>query len=249
MSIQLTGIPSNYSTPGDFLELNLGVGPAGIGAGQYVALLIGNKLDSGIGDVDTSVYGPNTDPPAQSETDVVTLAGAGSEAHRLWRRFRMTNKTTPLYMIFPSDPEGTPGVATIVLSVVPSSAAVLRCVIGDEVIDTSMAKSQSLASIGAAAVAQINNRTWLPVTAAFLTDTFTFTSKNTGTRANQIRVRMTVIGSATAATTVVTPNNVATALSGGTGEDDWTDALSIRSTLALIPAGSAARMTSPQGAA
>ena len=87
MSIQLTGIPSNYATPGDFLELNLGVGPAGIGTGEYGALIIANKTDAGKGTVDTYVYGPNTDPPAQSETDVIDLAGAGSEAHRLCRRF------------------------------------------------------------------------------------------------------------------------------------------------------------------
>jgi phage tail sheath gpL-like len=223
MSIQLTGIPANYATPGDYLELNLGVGPAGIGDGQYAAIIIANKTSSGSGTADTYVYGPNTDPPVQSETDVIAVAGPGSEAHRLWRRFRMTNKTTPVYLVFPADAGGTAGSTTCVLANASTGAAVLRCIVGDEVIDTPITNGQAIASLGAAAVIQINNRTHLPVTAAFVTDTFTFTSKNTGPRANEIRVRMLIVGGTTA--TTVTPNNTSTALTSGATEDSWTNAL------------------------
>jgi len=223
MSIELTGIPSGWATPGDYLELNLGVGPAGAGTNQYVALIIGNKTASGSGTVDTSIYGPDTTPSVQSETDVVAVAGAGSEAHRLWRRFRQTNKGTPVYMIFPADAAGTPGTTTVVLSNTSTGSAALRCWVGDEVIDTPIANGDLIATVGAAAVIQINSRTHLPVTVAFVTDTFTFTSKNTGPRANEIRVRMAIVNGSTA--TTVTPNNVATALTSGATEDSWTNAL------------------------
>jgi len=223
MSVELTGIPSGWATPGDYLELNLGVGPSGAGTNQYVALIIANKTASGSGVVDTTVYGPETTPPVQSERDVIAVAGDGSEAHRLWRRFRMTNKGTPVYLVFPADAAGTPGTATTVIANTSTGSAALRCWVGDEVIDTPIANGQLIAAIGAAAVIQINSRTHLPVTVAFVTDTFTFTSKNTGPRANEIRVRMAIVNGTTA--TTVTPNNVATALTGGATEDSWTNAL------------------------
>lgn len=222
--IELTGIPSNYATPGDYLELNLGVGPTGIGEGQYAALIIANKTSAGSATVGTEIYGPDTSPVLQSETDAIAILGAGSEAHRLWRAFRKTNRTTPLYVVCPADAAGTAGSTTCVLANASTGSATLRCWIQDEVIDTPIANAQSIASLGAAAVIQINSRTQLPVTVAFVTDTFTFTSKNTGPRANEIRVRMAIVNGSTA--TTVTPNNVSTALTSGATEDSWTTALS-----------------------
>lgn len=223
MAIQVTGIPSGYATPGDYLEINFGVGPGSGSGGVYSALIIANKTASGSGAVATNIYGPDTSPAVQTEADVIAVAGPGSEAHRLWRRFRMTNKTTPLYMVFPADAGGTAGSTTCVLANASTGSAVLRTWVGDTPIDTSIANGDSLATIGAAAVIQINNHTELPVTAAFVTDTFTFTSKNTGPRANEIRVRMQIISGTTA--TTVTPNNVSTALTSGATEDSWTTAL------------------------
>jgi phage tail sheath gpL-like len=223
MAIELTGIPSNWATPGDYLQLNLGVGPTGIGAGQYNALIIANKTSAGSGTTETVIYGPDTSPSIQSETDVIAIAGAGSEAHRMWRRFRQTNRTTKLYMVFPPDAAGTAGSTTCVLANASTGSATLRCWVGDEEIDTPISNGQSIASLGAAAVIQINSRTHLPVTVAFVTDTFTFTSKNTGPRANEIRVRMAIVNGTTA--TTVTPNNVSTALTSGATEDSWTNTL------------------------
>lgn len=223
MSIELTGIPANWATPGDYLELNLGVGPTGIGEGDYSILIIGNMTSAGAGTAATTVYGPDTPTPMQSETDVIRLSGDGSEFHRLWRRARQTNRSTKLYGIFITDGGGTAGSTTCVLTNASTGSAALRCWVGDEVIDTPISNGQSIAALGAAAVIQINSRTFLPVTVAFVTDTFTFTSKNTGPRANEIRVRMAIVNGTTA--TTVTPNNVATALTSGATEDSWTTAL------------------------
>lgn len=222
-TVELTGIPANYATPGDYLQLNLGVGPTGGDSGQYAILIIGNKTSAGSGTVNTEIYGPDSSPAMQSETDVIAIAGDGSEAHRLWRRVRQINRTTPVYMVFPTDAAGTAGSTTCVLANASTGAAALRCWVGDEAIDTPIDSGQSIASLGAAAVIQINSRTHLPVTVAFVTDTFTFTSKNTGPRANEIRVRMAIVNGSTA--TTVTPNNVSTALTSGATEDSWTTAL------------------------
>jgi phage tail sheath gpL-like len=223
MSISVTGVPAGYWTPGDYLELNIGVGPGSTGVGQYYGLIMANKTASGSGTVDTYIYGPDTTPAVQSEADVIAVAGAGSEAHRLWKRFRATNTVTPLYFVFPADAAGTAGSTTTVLANVSTGTAVLRTWVGDTVIDTSIANAQAIASIGAAAVVDIMNRTELPVTVAFVTNTFTFTSKNTGPRANEIRVRQAIVNVTTA--TTVTPNNVSTALMSGATDDSWTNAL------------------------
>lgn len=223
MAISLTGITSNLATPGDYLELSLGVGPGGIGVGPYDAILIGNKTSSGSGTADTVIYGPDTTPSIQTEADVIAVAGPGSEAHRLWRAFRKTNKSTRVYMIFPADAAGTAGSGTLVLTNASTGAAALRIWVGDEATDTPITNGQSIAALGAAAAIQVNNKTHLPVTVAFVTDTFTFTSKNTGPRANEIRIRGAIVNGTTA--TTVTPNNTSTALTSGATEDSWTTAL------------------------
>lgn len=224
MTINVTGIPSSYATPGDYLEINFGVGPGAGGGGVYNALLIGNKTASGSATTDTYIYGPDTSPVMQTETDVINLFGAGSELHRLWSRFRMTNKTTPLYAIAAADAAGTAGSTTAVLANASTGSAVLRCWVGDTAIDTQINNGDAIATIGANAVIQINNHTELPVTVGFNTATLTFTAKNTGPRTNEIRVRMQIINGSTA--TTITPNNVSTALTSGATEDSWTTALS-----------------------
>jgi phage tail sheath gpL-like len=141
----------------------------------------------------------------------------------MWRRFRATNTTTPLYFVFPADAAGTAGSTTTVLATTSSGSAVLRTWVGDTVIDTPIANGDVIATVGAAAAIQINNHTELPVTVAFVTNTFTFTAKNTGPRTNEIRVRQAIVSGTTAMT--VTPNNVSTALTSGATEDSWTNAL------------------------
>lgn len=224
MSITVTGIPSGYATPGDFVEINFGVGPFGAGAG-YGALLIANRTSAGSGTDDTVVYGPNTEPPLQSEADVIAIAGPGSEAHREWRRFRAVNKTTPLSMILPADAGGTAATATLVLANASAGNAVLRIWVGDEAADTSITNGMAVDTLGAAAVISVNNKTHFPVTVAYnsSTDTFTFTAKNTGPRGNEIRIRAAIVQGTTA--TTVTPNNVSTAMTGGATSDSWTSAL------------------------
>jgi phage tail sheath gpL-like len=224
MTISVVGVPSGYATAGDFLQINFGVGPSATGAGIYGSLLFGNKTSAGVGTVDTVVYGPSSSPPLQSEADVISLAGAGSEAHRLWLKFRATNKTTPLYLVIPAEPSGNQATATVAIATTATCNGTLRIFCGSESVAVAVASGDTPAVQGANAVIQINNKTSWPVTASG-TSTITFTAKQKGIRGNEIRVRAVYQDLDGTIASTLTPNNTSTALTGGTTEDDWTNAL------------------------
>lgn len=223
MPIEVTGIPVSYATPGDFLQISFGVGPFGNGVGTN-ALLVGNMTSAGAATAGTQVYGPGSDIPLQSETDCIGLFGAGSELHRMWRRFRRVNTTTPLFAIAVADPGGTAGSTTVAIATTATATGVLRVWVGDESCDTTINLNDTAATIGANAVIQINNNTHWPVTASG-TSTITFTSKQTGPRANEIRVRAAIVQTSGTIATTLTPNNTSTALTAGATDDSWTTAL------------------------
>ncbi len=224
MTISVTGIPSGYATPGDFFQISFGVGPAVVGQGSRV-LLVGNRSTAGGATLDTVVYGPNSLIPLQSEKDAIDLFGTGSELHRMWRRFRLTNKTTQLFAIAATESVGAAATGTLVLATVPTANGTLRIWVGDESFDTPLHLGDSIATIGAAAAVQGNNLTHLPVTFGFNTATLTATARNKGLRSNEIRLRGAIIQTDGTIATTVTPNNTSTALTGGTTSDSWTAAL------------------------
>src|SRR3954470_390770 len=103
----MTGVSDSYAVPGTLVEIRFGVGPSGGANQERVALIIGNKTSAGTATVDTVVYGPTSQPPMRTETDVIALFGTGSEAHRMYRRFVAVNKSTPVYIIAPTASGGT----------------------------------------------------------------------------------------------------------------------------------------------
>jgi len=225
MSIEVTGIPANYATPGDFMQLSFGVGQAGIGTGQYAALLIGNMTSSGSATHSTVVYGPSSTVPMQSETDVIALFGPGSELHRMWRRFRRVNTTTPLYAIATSDSGGTASSTTIVLATNATANATLRVWHGDDVCDSTIVSGDTPTTAGDKLVIAINNKTEWPFTAANATGTVTLTSKCKTPRANELRVKAAIVLPTGTIAMTVTPNDTSTAFTSGATEDSWTTAL------------------------
>jgi phage tail sheath gpL-like len=225
------GVPTEYPVPGDFLQINFGVGPGGADQGAYGVLIVANKTTAGSGTVDTVVYGPNSTPSLQTETDVITLAGSGSEAHRMWLRVRSVFDLAatlgvtppPIYMVFPTESVGGQASLDSLIANTSTAASVLRYYCEDDFVDVQITNGQTVNSIGAALVAAINNQTRWPITAGFNTGTgvMTVTAKQHGPRGNEIRV-WAVFLQPTASTIA---NNVSTPLAGGTTEDSWTTAL------------------------
>lgn len=224
------GVPIDYPVPGDFLQINFGVGPGGGDQGTYGILIIANKTSDGHGTVDTQVYGPNTTPPLQTETDVIYLAGAGSEAHRIWLRVRavLDIATTigvtppPVYMIFPTESGGTAASLAFTVANTSTGAAVLRFYCEDDFVDVNIGATAVIGTTGAALVTAINNKTSWPITASFSTPDVTVLAKQKGPRGNEIRCWAQIISGTTAQTIT---NNTSTALSSGATADSWTTAL------------------------
>lgn len=221
--IVLAGIAANDPTPNPaYIEVNFAQGASGGDSSEYEILLLGNKTSSGSATVDTAIYGPDSLVPMQTEADVISLFGPGSELHRMWRRVNKINKSTTVRAIAVTESAGTAASGTIVLATTATGSGSIRVWVGDEFVDTSVASGDTIATIGAAIAANINAKTHWAVTAAFNTATLTLTAKQKGPRGNDIRFQATTIGSIG---TTLTGGATDTALTSGATADDNTAAL------------------------
>jgi phage tail sheath gpL-like len=188
-SINLQGLALNNATPMYALEIDFAVGqPAGIGS-QRPMLLMGNMTTAGTATADTVIYGPDTPIQCQQESDVITLFGAGSELHRMFRRVVKIQQVVSIYFIAVTASSGTAATLTFTLLNVPTGNGNVRVWIDDEYVDTGFLASATLTSITAAIVANCNNKTYWAVTGAQATvttsnDSVMFTAKIKGPRGN-----------------------------------------------------------------
>lgn len=202
-SIVVTGVGSNYATPGEFLEINYAQGDAAGDSGQSRVLLVGNKLSTGSATTNTVIYGPDTATQCVTETDVINLFGRKSELYRGWKRFTKVNKTTPLYLLAVTESAGVAASIQFTVASAATGSGIARVYIGDEFVDATITSGDAAATIGAAIVTAINSKLEWPVTASGTT-TITVTASQLGPRGNWLR-----------AMTYITPG-ITTTLSGGT---------------------------------
>lgn len=222
-SVNLVGFSASDPVPGEYIEVNFAQGDASLANGLYAALLLGNKTSAGSATEDTVVYGPTTPTSLGSEADAIALFGAGSELHRLYRRFVDVNKTTPIYALAVA--EGGSAVAatgTVTVATTATGAGTLRVWVGDEFVDTGFVSGDTVTTIAAAAVININARTYWPCTASNVAGVITLLAKQGGTRGNLIRYMAQILP--TTSGTTVTPL-ASTAFSGGSVTDSLTAAL------------------------
>lgn len=218
-SIVLTGLAASDPVPGVYVEVNFAQGPA-TGSGQQRAILVlANKSSSGGATENSVIYGPDTIVPLQTEADMIALGGAGSEAHRMFRRIAAINKTTPVYWVFVAASAGTAASATIVLATTASGNGNHRVWVGDEYVDTAIASGQTVTAIGDNVAANINAMTHWPVTAVNASGTITITAKVKGPRGNWIRY-MAAITAGIGTTTTATSDAFLT--SGATADSNTT---------------------------
>jgi phage tail sheath gpL-like len=224
-SIVLTGIPADYALPGNYIEVNLGVGPVNGSSLDYPILLMGNKTTAGIATADTVVYGPTTATPLQTENDVISLFGTGSELHRMWLRVTDAkvgagNQTTAVYAIAVAESAGVAATGTITYTGTATAATSTRVWVGSEFVDTTIANGDTPTVIAANVAANINTKTRWAVTATASVGAVTITCKNKGPRGNFIRYSAMVVSST--ATTTVSPTAVTNMASGATADVNTT---------------------------
>lgn len=221
-SIVLTGIGANYFTPGNFLEINFAQGAAAGSGSRYSALLIGNRSTAGSATVDTTIYGPDTQVPAQTETDVITLFGNGSPIHRGWRRFTKNNKGTSLYMLAVTESAGVAATGVFTITGPATSSGTIRTYVVDDYVDTTINSGDSATTIAAAIKANVNAKLYWPVTGNNAAGVFTYTAKVKGPRGNFVTYQNQIISGAAGVTTT---NTAQSKLSAGATLDSSTTAL------------------------
>lgn len=225
-SIVLPGLAASDPVPGVYINTAFAQGPAAGDSSPRSILCIANKITSAAGTAGTVIYGPTSLTPLQTEDDMIALAGAGSEAHRMFRRIAAVNKDTEVNWVFVADPAGTAATGTFVIANTATGNGAHRCWVGDEFVDTSIATGDAVDTIGAAIVVSINSKTHWPVTAAYNSgsDTVTLTAKQTGPRGNWIRFQCAILSGGTSIATTTTATSDAF-LSGGATADSNTTAL------------------------
>lgn len=221
-SIVLTGLSANDPVPGSYLEINFAQGNAAGFAGERSILLLGNLLSTGTGTVDSEIYGPDSAVPLQTEADCVSLFGAGSELHRMFRRVTKVNNDSKVYALAVTESAGSKATGAVTLASAATANGNLRIWLNDEFVDTAIVSGDSAATIATAAVANINAQTHWPVTAAVTTTSVvTMTAKQKGLRGNWLRFKSLI----TSGVTTTATGGVDAFFSGGTTADSNTTAL------------------------
>lgn len=220
-SIPITGLSSSDPKPGIYIETAFAQGPSSGDSGPSTILVLANKIPAGSAVVNSEIYGPDTTTPLKGEADMIALAGAGSEAHRMFLRMVPTNTTTPIYWLFVAESAGAAATGTITITGPATKAGNVRVWVGDEAVEVPFANAATATTIGDAVAAAINGKTSWPVTAANATGTVTLTAKNKGPRGNEIRFQCVLVAGAGAAFSPA----VDTAFTGGTTADSNTTAL------------------------
>lgn len=219
------GLTSNEPTPGVFMEVNFAQGPS-VGSGLTRAILVlANKLTTGDATVETEIYGPDTLVQIQTEPQMIARAGAGSEAHRLFRRMAAVGGESgpPIYWCFVAESAGAKATGTITIATNATGPATLRIWVGDEFADTGVFTADTPTIIATAAVAAINAKTHWAVTATNVAGVITITSKQNGLRGNLIRFQAAIIAPASVGTTTTATTDAF--LAGGTTADSNVNAL------------------------
>lgn len=227
-SIVLTGLSADYPNPGVFTEVNYAQGSSAGGSTSYPALILANKLSTGSGTLDTVVYGPDTPVPIQREADIIALAGAGSEAHRMFRAFTAVNKRTALYFLFVTESAGVAASKNTTFTTTATGNGTLRVYVGgaftpgEEFVDVPIAIGDTPEVIETNAIAKVNAQTHWPVTGSSGgTGVLTLTAKQKGPRGNDIVIQMQI----TSGIGTTVDNTARTVLASGATADSNTTAL------------------------
>jgi phage tail sheath gpL-like len=220
------GLTTNEPLPGVYLETNFAQGPA-IGSGLTRAILVlANRLAGGDATVDTTIYGPDTAVPLQTEAQMIARAGAGSEAHRMFRRMAAITggqNGPPVYWLFVSESAGASATATITLATTATGPATFRVFVGDSSVDTGVFTGDTPTITAAAAVANINARTEWPVIASNVAGVITLTAKQKGLRGNWLRLQAAILATVSPAMTTTATTDAF--FTGGTTADSNATAL------------------------
>ncbi len=174
------GYPSSYRAPFTAMQLLFGQGPSNAPAGPRAALYVGPMTSAGSATV-------NTRYEITSEGDAITLFGNGSPLHRAIRAHLLASTLGQVFAIAYAATSGA-GVATATATITftmssgsnPTATGSVTSYVCGEAITTAFTTADTVTTIAAALVAQINAKVWLPVIASNSGGVVTLTAKVAG---------------------------------------------------------------------
>lgn len=224
-AIVVPGLSSDDPVPGNYLSIDFAQGESAGSGSPIEVLLMGNMLSTGSATADTIVYGPDTVVQLQTEQDAINLFGAGSELHRMFRRFVAVNKSTTLRAIAVTESAGAQATGTFRFVGTATANGTAKLYVHDEVIEVGIATLDTASTAATNMAAAINQQThWGVTAAATATGTWgfvTLTAKQKGPRGNEIRYQPGI----TPSIGLTVPTAVDLAMAGGATADSNTAAL------------------------
>jgi phage tail sheath gpL-like len=158
-TIRLTGVADNFRDPSALAEIKFAQGPANAALGAREAVVVGPKLATGTATVNTLYSLPD-------EATAALLAGSGSPAHRLARKYLQYGSAPALYGVFYTPTGGTAASASFAITGAPTKRGQATAQVCDAVCSFGFTTNDNASSISEGVEAAINSNTHLPVTAA-----------------------------------------------------------------------------------
>jgi len=234
VNIPLTGIDPTSPIPGSYAEFKVAQGDSSGQGGPTKLLILAPKTSAGTLTVDTQIGGPYT-----LASDVITATGAGSPAHRMWRKFFATAPASQVqvYILCPTAATGTAAIDEVTFAFTtgsnPTAAGVATVTICGVPCSYAYNTSDTATTIAAGVKNAINQHTELPVTATNASGVLTITGKITGTELNSIRFRASVTASTNVTATVSADTAIGTS-GAGAGAAIGTGTISLTAALATM---------------
>src|SRR3954468_8751352 len=177
MALQpILGYPSDYRAPFTAVQIDFAQGPSTSRGPGRSPIYIGPKTSAGSWTVGT-VY------KVSREQDVIDGAGAGSFLHRMLRMHLLVDKGATLYaMCYAASSGGGIATATgtITISGSPTATGNVTTTVCGEDITTAFSTTDTPTTIAANLSAQINAKTFLPLTSSPSAGVITLTAKIAG---------------------------------------------------------------------
>lgn len=187
--VAFTDIPNNLRVPFTAVEFDNTRASQGPALLSYRALLIGAKITAGTATANTLHRVTNV-------SQVVTLAGRGSELHRMAIAWFAANTSTEVWIgVLDDDGAGVAATGTIQVTGAATGDGTIALYLGGVRIPVAVASGDTVNDIAAAIDAAVDLKVDLPVTASSATDTVTLTARNDGTAGNDFDIRVNYLDS------------------------------------------------------
>lgn len=179
--------------PDTYIQLDFNQGPSTAGAGVRSSVYVMAMLASG------GTWQPNQLVQVTKENDAIVGAGSGSPIHRALRMHLKANNSNKVYALpyLPSSGGAVAADGYGAISGTATASGSLSVTVAGEQFTISINSGDTAATVISNAVAQINSRTWLPVTASSSSGKLVLTAKIAGASQGDgtvgvIRYRMSV---------------------------------------------------------